>query len=282
MATFAFVHGSWHGAWCWELLIKELEALGHRSVAVDLPCDDEEAGCEAYARVVCRAIETVDDPIVVGHSLGGPTMANPRVQPETFAVYDCDDRGRWYWADPAKAIERFYPDCPRDVALNAVRALRPQGPLPRTQPCSLHTLPDVPSTVILALDDAVITAEWPPDAAHRTHRAPAGLRPRCICCKWSGICVGSRFATFGQGRRCGGAWGVRSKCGCGAGGSGAGSRGPVNGQPCCSGTARSSRASAGSVPMRPSGNAQMRPQPPGRIAASGPSVSRSLAALGSS
>jgi pimeloyl-ACP methyl ester carboxylesterase len=52
------------------------------------------------------------------------------------------------------------PDCPRDVALAAATALRPQGPLPRTQPCSLHKLPDVPSTVIVALDDAVIRAEW--------------------------------------------------------------------------------------------------------------------------
>jgi len=74
VATFAFVRGSWHGAWCWELLINELEALEHRSVAVDLPCDDEEAGCEEYAEVVRRAIEAVHDPIVVGHSLGGLTI----------------------------------------------------------------------------------------------------------------------------------------------------------------------------------------------------------------
>ena len=84
MATFAFVHGSWHGAWCWEPLIEELDALGHRSVAVDLPCDDEHAGCEAYAEVVCSAIDGVNDPILVGHSLGGLTIplvaARRRVQ----------------------------------------------------------------------------------------------------------------------------------------------------------------------------------------------------------
>ena len=37
MATFALVHGSWHGGWCWNLLVDELEKRGHRSVAPDLP-----------------------------------------------------------------------------------------------------------------------------------------------------------------------------------------------------------------------------------------------------
>ena len=27
MATFALVHGAWHGAWCWERLTPELEKL---------------------------------------------------------------------------------------------------------------------------------------------------------------------------------------------------------------------------------------------------------------
>jgi pimeloyl-ACP methyl ester carboxylesterase len=44
MATFGLVHGSWHGAWCWERLVPELEARGHRAVAVDLPAEDPAAG----------------------------------------------------------------------------------------------------------------------------------------------------------------------------------------------------------------------------------------------
>ena len=36
MTTFALIHGAWHGAWCWEQLIGELERRGHRAVAVDL------------------------------------------------------------------------------------------------------------------------------------------------------------------------------------------------------------------------------------------------------
>ena len=34
---FVFVHGGFHAAWCWDRTIAELESLGHRGVAVDLP-----------------------------------------------------------------------------------------------------------------------------------------------------------------------------------------------------------------------------------------------------
>ena len=44
MTTFVLVHGGYHGGWCWELLIAELEARGHATIAPDLPCDDPDAG----------------------------------------------------------------------------------------------------------------------------------------------------------------------------------------------------------------------------------------------
>ncbi len=34
---FVLVHGGFHAAWCWSRTIPELERLGHRAVAVDLP-----------------------------------------------------------------------------------------------------------------------------------------------------------------------------------------------------------------------------------------------------
>jgi len=51
MATFGLVHGSWHGAWCWERLVPELEARGHRAVAVDLPAEDPAAGLTRHAEL---------------------------------------------------------------------------------------------------------------------------------------------------------------------------------------------------------------------------------------
>ena len=75
VTTFGLVHGAWHGAWCWELLVPELEGRGHRAVAVDLPGDDPAAGCAEYATVVCDRLRAEDsDVVLVGHSLGGLTI----------------------------------------------------------------------------------------------------------------------------------------------------------------------------------------------------------------
>jgi alpha-beta hydrolase superfamily lysophospholipase len=34
---FVLIHGGFHGAWCWERTIPELERLGHEAIAIDLP-----------------------------------------------------------------------------------------------------------------------------------------------------------------------------------------------------------------------------------------------------
>src|SRR5262245_614415 len=44
MSMFVLVHGAYHGGWCWSRLVPELERLGHRAIAPDLPCDDPAAG----------------------------------------------------------------------------------------------------------------------------------------------------------------------------------------------------------------------------------------------
>ncbi len=89
---FALVHGGWHGAWCWDRLTPELEARGHRVIAIDLPCEDPTATCETYAEVVARALEAqeVEDVVVVGHSLAGLTI--PLVaarRPVSRLIYLC-------------------------------------------------------------------------------------------------------------------------------------------------------------------------------------------------
>ena len=37
MTQFLLVHGAFHGAWCWQKLVAELEKRGHRAKAIDLP-----------------------------------------------------------------------------------------------------------------------------------------------------------------------------------------------------------------------------------------------------
>src|SRR5262245_38816966 len=34
---FILVHGGFHGAWCWDRVVPELEKLGHEALALDLP-----------------------------------------------------------------------------------------------------------------------------------------------------------------------------------------------------------------------------------------------------
>lgn len=56
MSLFCLVHGSYQGAWAWDLLIPELEARGHRAVAMELPIDDPSAGAARFAEVVVQTI----------------------------------------------------------------------------------------------------------------------------------------------------------------------------------------------------------------------------------
>ena len=89
MATFGLIHGAWHGAWCWERLIPELERRGHRAVAVDLPCDDPAATTMDNAKLVADALASAsDDVVVVGHSLGGIVAAVlPLLRPVRTVVF---------------------------------------------------------------------------------------------------------------------------------------------------------------------------------------------------
>ncbi len=191
MATFALVHGAWHGAWCWEPLAAELDVLGHRAVAVELPSDEIDAGCSRYADVVVDTLARGDAPVVVGHSLGGLTIPlvaarrpvrrlvylcalvprpgrppfergedEPATFRDGFAVFTRDQFGRSYWPDAAAAAERLYPDCAPDVARAAAARLRPQGPLPNDEPCPLERLPDVEALSILATEDSAISPDW--------------------------------------------------------------------------------------------------------------------------
>ncbi|HEX2915905.1 MAG TPA: alpha/beta fold hydrolase [Chloroflexia bacterium] len=78
MATFVMVHGSWHGAWCWNKVAKELRATGHRVITPDLPGHGSDQtpisaiSLKSYTEAICRVINEQADPVVlVGHSRGG-------------------------------------------------------------------------------------------------------------------------------------------------------------------------------------------------------------------
>ena len=198
MTTFALVHGAWHGAWCWERLIPELEQHGHAALAIELPCDDPAAGALPMRRSCLAAIAGVgDDVVLVGHSLGGltiPLVAAERPvrklvflcaliprpglsltdqlaqEPEIFAPgfgagIARDELDRSYWTDEDAAIEGLYVDCPRQLASWAVGAAPPPGARAHIEPCPLAHWPEVESVSIFAAADAAINPLWARTAA---------------------------------------------------------------------------------------------------------------------
>ncbi|QLL09168.1 alpha/beta hydrolase [Mycobacterium vicinigordonae] len=78
-----FVHGGWHGAWCWENFLNYFADAGFRAVAMSLrghgasPTDRplEKVGIADYiADVGSVADQLGGAPVLIGHSLGGYTV----------------------------------------------------------------------------------------------------------------------------------------------------------------------------------------------------------------
>jgi pimeloyl-ACP methyl ester carboxylesterase len=207
VTTFGLVHGAWHGAWCWERLVPELERLGHRAVAADLPCDDPAATFSTYADVAVQGLAGEgDDVVVVGHSLGGFTIplvaarmpvrglvhlcaliAAPArsfvdqigAEPEMFVrgyergLAPPDDQRRREWNDYAVARATLFPDCAEADARAAFERLRPQSTAPYGEPCPLGALPGVPTAYVLCAGDRIVNPDW----SRRAARERLGVEP---------------------------------------------------------------------------------------------------------
>jgi pimeloyl-ACP methyl ester carboxylesterase len=203
--TFVLVHGAWHGPWCWERLVGELERRGHRGVAVELPVEDTAADVTRYAELVARECEAVDGPVtVVGHSLAGvvlPRLALVRpvaryvfvcaavplpghsfaeqfgleplkAEPDMHATED-DELERSYWPDPEQAIAGLYHDCPRGLAEWAASKLRPQARAAAREPFRAAELPSVAGGFITTREDRMFDPGW----MRRAARERLGMDP---------------------------------------------------------------------------------------------------------
>jgi pimeloyl-ACP methyl ester carboxylesterase len=198
----ALVHGSYHGAWCWDLVRPELERLGHRVVTMDLPISDPAAGAAAYAQAVDQALdealEAGSEPVLVGHSMAGlviplvavhrpvrrliflaaflpsPGMSaneqraaepiDSRTPPSTAEWSDHGD-GVWM-VGPGTATEIFFHDAPPELARWASERLRPQAYRVLEETTPLREWPDVDCRSIVCGDDRAINPAWVRAAAH--------------------------------------------------------------------------------------------------------------------
>lgn len=187
--SFLFVHGSWHGPWCWALVRPLLEARGHATAAVALPSMGRDparlGGFDDDARAVAAAAAALDGPvIVVGHSYGGAPVSAARfgagVRHLVFLAAFMPDSGRSYvsylppgplpdyvglrddgtFAVPdGKARGAFYHDCPDEIAGWAEALLVPQSQAVLGPAVPAASWRHIPSTYIVTADDRAL----PPD-----------------------------------------------------------------------------------------------------------------------
>jgi pimeloyl-ACP methyl ester carboxylesterase len=190
MTTYGLLPGACHGPWCWTTTIDALEALGHRGIAIDLPCDDVSAGFDVYVDVTREALAAEgDDLVLVGHSLGAHTAVRtshvmavaavlfvcgvipPREGQDTsdephleadgaFEGLERDPEGRIFFPDPADAIRDFFPDVDRETGAWAAAQLRPQSTTPHQHINDPVSPPSAPCGSIVCTDDRVATAAW--------------------------------------------------------------------------------------------------------------------------
>ena len=75
------IHGSWHGAWCWEKVTPMLEAAGHTVLALDLPGHGQDKTprkgitLDTYVDCVAAALNRLQPAMLVGHSMAGMVIS---------------------------------------------------------------------------------------------------------------------------------------------------------------------------------------------------------------
>lgn len=200
---FVLVHGAYHGAWCWDQLRAELEHGGHSSTAVDLPCDDPDAGAERYVDEILHVIpKQAGSVVMVGHSLAGLTLPIAASRTRTaMTIYLCailpvpglsfDSQradmstgfapsipavdhadGSASWPEEG-AVEVFFHDCPADVAIAAARRLRRQYWKVTQEVTPLREWPAAPAAYVLCTDDRMVSRAY----AGRAARLQLGVDP---------------------------------------------------------------------------------------------------------
>ena len=190
MATFVLIHGAGDVGWYWHLVEDQLCQRGHRTIAPDLPCDDDSAGLPEYADAVVEAIGDATNLIVVAQSFGAftaplvcdrlavqllvlvaPMIAAPREAPaEYWTNSRYGEEAREEYDD---TIELFYQDVPPELAAEALRRGRTQSEAQMGAPSPLEAWPDVPTRVLICGDDRL----FPPRFLRRIARERLGLVP---------------------------------------------------------------------------------------------------------
>jgi pimeloyl-ACP methyl ester carboxylesterase len=74
---FVLIHGAWHGGWCWDKVVQELEKAGHQAIGPTMPghepgADRSGIRLDDYIQAVIRELDGLQGPVVLaGHSSAG-------------------------------------------------------------------------------------------------------------------------------------------------------------------------------------------------------------------
>jgi len=206
MGTYALIHGAGDVGWYWHLVEREVQVRGHRTVAPNLPIEDDDASLLDNAQVVLDAIRATHDGgelIVVGQSYGGyiaPIVADlakadrlvlvaPMIpRPGETADEMWEATGWRMPQDESGAIGAFYHDVDPILAAEAMSRERRQSETTGRERWPLDAWPGVPTHVIIGRDDRFFPADWlrgvvrdrlgvEPDVIGTGH-TPALSRPR--------------------------------------------------------------------------------------------------------
>src|SRR5438309_835900 len=187
MATYVLIHGAGSDSWYWHLVIPRLRSLGHEVVAVDLPCDDDDAGLQEYADTVVEAVGDRHDVILVAQSLAGFTapLVCDRLPVVLLILVAAmvprpgESAGDW-WAntrhefpDPFDPEVVFAHDLSPELAAASLLHVREQAGKPFEKPWPRDAWPDVPTRFLLCRDDRFFPAEF----QRRVVRERLGLTP---------------------------------------------------------------------------------------------------------
>lgn len=212
MSELLLIHGTCHGAWCFQPLLAELSQRGIPARAIDLPGrDGSPTSLDDYAQAILAAAKP--GTILVGHSAGGYAItAAAEAEPARFKglIYLCaylpaqgqsladmrragpsqpllpairmaEDRGS-FTIDPALAPQAFYQDCPADLAQWATAQLCPQPVTPQQTPLWPTAAETLPRHYIVCENDQTIPPDYQRQMAARLpkecrHALPSGHSP---------------------------------------------------------------------------------------------------------
>ncbi|WP_278314749.1 alpha/beta fold hydrolase [Lolliginicoccus levis] len=205
MATFLLIHGAASDSWYWHQVTPLLEAAGHAVHAPDLPCADDAAGFDDYARVAvaCVPERHAEPVVVVGHSMGAFTavLACERIPGATLVLVSPmipapgETGGQWWSATGQAEAEKAYaveqgrdPDAPFDpveiflhdvdprLIEESIAHLYDQSATPFTTAWTGPEWPAARTVVIVGRDDRL----FPLPFQQRVCRERLGIEPLVV------------------------------------------------------------------------------------------------------